>query len=288
MSLVGAIRRGPTILGRTASHLVAGSGAPIVAWARSPNVLLNWGDALNSVLVHAICGVEPVWAGDIVNVARRPIYYVIGSGLGNLRRPFCEVWGTGFIGYSSSVKRAPYKIHAVRGPLSRRKFLDAGIDCPDVYGDPALLWPRYYSPSGAGRRRRIGIVAHVKDAGLPWLKEISGDDDLKVIDICGGITDVVDEITACDLVISSSLHGLIVADAYGVASTWVRFEEESPDRWFKYRDYLASVGRSQEEPVFVAGPESLDRVSEAAFRGGIDLDLDRLWDACPLRELKKA
>jgi len=283
--MIRLIRRGASSLLPTASHLAKGAWAPIVAWARTPRVLHNWGDALNPVLVQNLAGIEPVWAGEIVNIAKRPIYYVIGSGLGNLRRPSCEVWGSGFIRYTAKVLRAPQAIHAVRGPLSRGKYLSAGIACPETYGDPALLWPRFYSPPKPRARTRVGLIPHIKDVNEPWLHELRSEPSVKVIDICGGIEKVVNDVTSCDVILSSTLHGLIVADAYGVPSTWVRFQDELPDRWFKYRDYMLSVGRPERSPFHLEGFQSVARAAELAFHGELDIDLERLWDACPFRML---
>ena len=275
--------RAARILAGSLSYLARNRDAPIVAWAQGPRVRHNWGDALNPVLVEKLSGKAPVWAGEVVNVLRRPIYYVIGSGLGNLRRADCEVWGTGFINDSARVLTAPRKIHAVRGPLSRQKYLSSGIDCPEIFGDPALLWPRFYSPGAPRQRSRVGVVPHIKDAHLPWMQELESDPDVRLIDICGGIERVVDEIAACDVVLSSTLHGLIVADAYGTPSTWVRFEGEDPGRWFKYRDHMLSVGRPERSPFFLRGTQSLEEASDLAFRAPIELDTDRLWQACPFR-----
>ncbi len=55
-----------------------------------------------------------------------------------------------------------------------------------------------------------------------------------------GPEEVCRAIGACRHVISSSLHGLIVADAYGVQNTWL--DPMSHGR-LKYYDYAASIAR---------------------------------------------
>ena len=52
----------------------------------------------------------------------------------------------------------PQKVLAVRGPLSRNYLLENGVDCPDVYGDPALLFPKYYKPH-IYKKYKLGIIA---------------------------------------------------------------------------------------------------------------------------------
>ena len=53
---------------------------------------------------------------------------------------------------------------------------------------------------------------------------------------------VIDEITESNLVISSSLHGIIIAEAYGVPAIWLHNNECSQDA-FKFLDYYYSMGR---------------------------------------------
>lgn len=55
---------------------------------------------------------------------------------------------------------------------------------------------------------------------------------------------VIDQIVQSKLIISSSLHGVILADAYGVPSVWYRGLGKDID--FKYLDYYASTGRKPE------------------------------------------
>lgn len=55
---------------------------------------------------------------------------------------------------------------------------------------------------------------------------------------------VINQIASSKLIISSSLHGVILADAYGVPSVWYRGLDKVID--FKYLDYYASTGRKPE------------------------------------------
>lgn len=54
----------------------------------------------------------------------------------------------------------------------------------------------------------------------------------------------IDELCSCDCVISSSLHGLIIAEAYGIPTLWVKFSDEINGDDFKFYDYYASIGLS--------------------------------------------
>lgn len=52
---------------------------------------------------------------------------------------------------------------------------------------------------------------------------------------------VIDKIVSCKKVYSSSLHGIILAEAYGVPAVFFRGIPAVID--FKYKDYYASTGR---------------------------------------------
>ena len=102
-----------------------------VRWAR----LANWGDAINPILIEKLSGQTPV----LVN--ENPDYLCVGSVL-QWATKNTTVWGTGFIGED---RRLPcsVNIRAVRGPLTRNIILNQGFKCPEVYGDPAMLYTRF-------------------------------------------------------------------------------------------------------------------------------------------------
>lgn len=72
---------------------------------------------------------------------------IIGSSLTLLCNSESIVWGAGVIDNAEELLAHPKKVLAVRGPLSRQYLLERGIECPAVYGDPALLVPKVYNPS---------------------------------------------------------------------------------------------------------------------------------------------
>ncbi len=55
---------------------------------------------------------------------------------------------------------------------------------------------------------------------------------------------VIDQIVQSKLIISSSLHGIILSDSYGVPSVFYRGVDPRVD--FKYMDYYASTGRKMD------------------------------------------
>lgn len=134
-------------------------------------------------------------------------------------------------------------IRAVRGPMSRAYLMKLGHKCPEVYGDPAILMPLIYSKLAIGRGKYdISIVPQlVTEQGIREKYP-----DAHIISMnTNDYKSVIDQIVQSKLIISSSLHGVILADAYGVPSIWYRGLGKDID--FKYKDYYASTGRTVEK-----------------------------------------
>ena len=106
----------------------------------------NYGDLLSKYLVEKISGRKVKW----VNPRKLPWYRLkkrhylaIGSILHHASKQSI-IWGSGIIDRKHNVPNADFR--AVRGPQTRKYLKDLGITCPEVYGDPALLLPRYFKP----------------------------------------------------------------------------------------------------------------------------------------------
>jgi pyruvyltransferase len=106
-----------------------------------------------------------------------------------------------------------------------------------------------------------------------------------VIDVRQPIEDIIEIIRMCKRIASSSLHGLIVAHAYGVPAQWVRLGHVSGDG-VKYHDYFHSVGIKDAEPVRLDLGTRFDAVAlskavEAAPLPDVSQLQLPLLDACP-------
>lgn len=216
----------------------------------------NWGDALSPFLMEAISGHKAIHYLDVFHTKGKPVYSVIGSVLGSYPAPNLIVWGSGFISSERTLVKKPSLITAVRGPRSRQKLIDLGLKCPKVYGDPALLLPRFLRPREGNMRYKLGIVPHYVDQTNPMLQKFKDNEDVLIIDICSGISEVVDAICSCDVIASSSLHGIICADAYGIPSVWLEFSDKVVGSGFKFVDYFESVGRFGESPLVITSRTS--------------------------------
>ena len=247
-------------------------------WCRSPS-RPNFGDALTPWLIERVTGTHPRFRepGDPCHK-----YFVTGSVV-SLAQPPCTVWGSGIMS-ANDVICPGVELAAVRGPLTRHRALACDVQCPEIYGDPAMLLPTFYRPADA-ERRGIGLALHYSDfarfGGQPPPK-IN-----RVIDLQQPIDVVVNELTRCELVATSSLHALITSHAYGVPATWIEFQPLPSGDGSKFRDYLLSIGCPVDSPLQVVNgklnPELLWKESIAPPRTP---SIEELWNACPFRRDK--
>lgn len=180
---------------------------------------------------------------------KRKVIMAIGSIIGEARNNTL-VWGAGVANIHTKIEsRALY--FAVRGPLTALKLQEYGIATDSIaLGDPAVLMPIFYKPLSK-KKFKVGIVAH--NADYIYIKNILSTSarcnsilliSLKSSDVEG----VVDSIAGCEIIVSSSLHGLIVAHSYGIPAIWLHSSNVLGDG-SKYLDYLSSVGIQYYNPI---------------------------------------
>ncbi len=228
-------------------------------------------------LIWKISGEYPVFAWP----EERPQKYLVVGSIIEYATPSTIVWGSGLMSQDDRIDERA-RILAVRGPITRQRALECGAACPPVLGDPALLLPRLYKPARTAKRALVGVVPHYFDKPKVFA-HWEGCEGCKAIDIQQPIERVIDEIASCDFVLSSSLHGLIVAHAYGIPALWIEFSKMLGDGT-KFRDYFSSVGESVCEPVNVEirsfRPKELLPMIPARVPA---TNTDLLWESCPFR-----
>lgn len=199
----------------------------------------NFGDGLTLDILH--------WLGvpRVVNVRRSVFDYgpaLVGAGsvLDNLSYKSSVVWGSGFIGDAAqhSRGRAPAEVAALRGPLSREIAMDLGWEAPAVFGDPGILAPLLYG--SVEKRYQVGIVPHYYHAHL--FANTVFPPEIRVIDVRRDPRTVVREIASSRAVISTSLHGIITAHAYGIPWVWATASPPLNGGEFKFRDFMEGCG----------------------------------------------
>lgn len=159
---------------------------------------------------------------------------------------------------------------SLRGPNTKNVLKQNGLDCSEKFGDPALFMPRFYSPKiDKSLSSKIGFVPHFTDKTDYRMS----DDHFHIIEPTLPWQTVIDKICSCKAVLSSSLHGLICSDAYGVPNAWLKYKNLD-DGEFKFKDYFLSQER---EYKFIS---NITEISDSIFnKKGNTINLDELSDA---------
>ena len=216
----------------------------------------NFGDLISPVVTAENFGVKPIL------VASSFPGKLLGAGSVLHRAVSGDiVWGSGLI-QEQTVDGAGIEFLAVRGPRSHRCIRG---DVPERYGDPGMLLPRVYTPSPTAARFDVGVLPHYHD------KEAMRISDKSVLYIDVQDPDLqatVDRIASCDVLVTSSLHGIITADAYGIPVVWVQPTKAIKGAQFKFRDYFEGTNREGHLSDWSRG--LLDVISDATAPPELD------------------
>lgn len=217
----------------------------------------NYGDLISIYLVEKISGREVTW----VHPKKQPWYkwnktnfVTIGSIIHHSTKDSI-VWGSGIIDKQQPIAKADFR--AVRGPQTRKFLLGLDYECPKVYGDPALLLPKFYNPE-IEKKYKLGVIPHYHDFLIA--KELfNNDPDILVVDLMTlDVEEVTRQIMSCKKTISSSLHGIIVSQAYNIPSVWVKFSNKLFGDGVKYLDYFESIAIKPYDPIFLTSERKVD------------------------------
>lgn len=207
----------------------------------------NYGDLISEYIVEKISGSKVKWLQPKKQAwynRNKTIYLAAGSIIHHASAS-SVVWGSGIIDHTQHVAKADFR--AVRGPQTRDYLLKYDYNCPEIYGDPALLMPKFFNPE-VSKKYKIGIIPHYLDYEqvYSWYND---DEKVAVINLRTlNVEETTTALLECEQTISSSLHGMIVSHAYEIPSIWVKFSDKIFGNDIKYRDYLESVNLEHYKP----------------------------------------
>ena len=216
----------------------------------------NWGDDLNYYFIshltkRPIVFLHRFWLAKKLNFRN---YLCIGTLMDavNYSRESTIVWGTGVSG-QDRLFTIPKEIRSVRGKKSIEFLQQKNMPYPALVGDPALILPLFYQPKNKEKKYKLGIIPHVIDLEHPIIKQIQSENSNEVLIInlskFEKWTDIIDQICSCESIASSSLHGLITSDTYGVPNCWIELSGKISGGHFKFYDYASSVNRTFKGPI---------------------------------------
>jgi pyruvyltransferase len=195
----------------------------------------NLGEFIAPVIVQHFTGLRPEW---VPRAVRRKVLS-IGSFLHDRAAPGDIVWGTG-TDRTAVIDCRGLDVMAVRGPRTLALLRDC--DGVPVVGDPGTLLPFVYTPVPVESPPEIGVIAHHAERDLIHVAS----EDRLVMHIDVTDTDwrrTVDRIASCQVVIASSLHAIVVAEAYGVPAVWVQPSDRIGGGIHKFLDYFEGTDR---------------------------------------------
>lgn len=245
----------------------------------------NWGDDASIKLCELINPQKKYIINRYTwNIFKKNDFLCIGSIITWMTTPKSIIWGSGIVYPERELSAKPERVLAVRGPMTRQYLIQRGIECPEVYGDPALLFPRYYQPR-IEKKYKLGIIPHFRDKNNPILSQFKEDNSILIIDVqnVNPWTKFIDDICSCECIASSSLHGIIISDAYLVPNIWVEFLGGERKR-FAFKDYLSSVGKKEVEVFFIDNSTTKDQIIRKCsnWRQNV-IDTGKLLAECPFK-----
>lgn len=199
----------------------------------------NFGDALTPLILHRFGRLSSEWSepedAELV---------LVGSVLDKLPENWSGVIaGAGKLHEKTKLSFPNATILAVRGPLTAR-----GLKGNFVLADPGLLADELVRTED--KQYNLGIVPHWTDTSLEHDPRFTRYDP-KIIKVSDDPVEVIREIGRCKKIVSSSLHGIILADAFGIPrriemSPRVMSHIHQEGGLFKWNDYSASIGMKLE------------------------------------------
>lgn len=244
----------------------------IAYWSRSAETWRNIGDAINPYILQRLTNRNVYHYDDCTRSQRAmtPIISGAGSILERLPSVPLHVWGSGAKkdGDYSHLKRAV--IYSVRGPRTQYVLRKSGIKVPDSFGDPVLIIPDLIPIAWKSRpvmnsSREIGVVVvgvilHYADLrDVKFFSAGTGDFRFSIINVNWPLERIVKVMCACDYIVSSSLHGLILADAFRISRLWISSASPLAGGEFKFHDYHESLGFNS------IIPQNLERLADYPF-----------------------
>ena len=156
------------------------------------------------------------------------------------------IWTTGALTKRAKKYNFPKaNIVALRGRLIQNQF-EKKPNC--VLGDGGLLCSEV-RPIPTHKIYDLGIIPHYVDKQNSLVKKAANFKSVKVIDICGHSENIINTAARCKHIISSSLHGLILADSLGVPNKRFLLSPAIARTNWKFDDYYSNFGLNGKELV---------------------------------------
>jgi pyruvyltransferase len=246
----------------------------------------NFGDALTPYLIRKLSNKIPVWIEPMSDIEK---VLITGSIL-NIDAKNSIIWGCGL---AESFADTPLRdVRCIRGNLSLKKYiadrLKYGQKLPEdvAVGDPCLIMPTLFSPV-VEKKYKIGIVPHYIEAYYFFSKitNILDYKDILVLDVNKSIEEFIIDLLSCETILSSSLHGIICADAYNIPSSYVKFTDKIGGDGFKYEDWYSNFDGRNYVVHDMRGNISIEDIysveNKTAWLPYLNVSITKIIETCP-------
>ncbi len=245
------------------------NGTIKVYWAQRGYREGNFGDKITPLILDYL-GLKYKWAPP-----ESAHLIGVGSLLESVPDNFAgTIWTTGQLYESTRKDLSRASVLAARGRLTLER-----VQCRNKaavgLGDGGLLCHLFYRP--ARKRYKLGLVPHFADFEDPILRQIkSSSSEITLVDLCAKALDVIQVVGQCEYVLSSSLHGLVLADSLKIPNRWIELNHGPRTvlgQDFEFRDYYSIFGMEHVQPAKPSARDYLDSVMplfDGYSRPGID------------------
>lgn len=212
----------------------------------------NFGDYLSPIIVEILSGKQVVHShpkhADMLAIGT--ILPVEKKAKGLLFKRKLHIWGSGTDRHNREFSDRHY-YHAVRGAKSLEQI--GGNKKGICLGDPGLLADRLSPKNTSPKKYKVGIIPHYVDQSDPRVSSLLNMKHTKLINVFDPVDEVLGQIQECDSILSSSMHGLIVADSFGIPNKRILLSHGIISD-YKFDDYYSAFGLPEPAPMT---PESI-------------------------------
>lgn len=239
----------------------------------------NFGDELSLFIVEKLINKNKYEL--VVNQEKQELNLIcIGSYMHAARRGY-YIYGTGIRTLPEGEKGLNFKelnVCALRGPITYNFLTQKrNIKCPVLYGDPGLLLLLLYKPfQHIEYADKIALIPH-KSNYNNYLNKGYDKNKFLLINPRDPWRKVVNLLYSCKSIVSASLHGLIVADAYSKPNIMLS-EFKLEEGYLKFKDYFFSQKRKF---TYIKNLEEYNE--DNLYKEGNKIDLQKLKEAFPFQ-----
>lgn len=227
----------------------------------------NMGDLLNELIIENLFGYKVIQAEGRFDIDTTGI----GSGLNGLfpnkshaealpkrmiysvydrlAQPM-QIWSTGFISYPTEVEiplRNNINISCVRGELTKKRLADiTKKNLDNVHTADGGLLASELLKGKVVKKYSIGIIPHYKEVNEGFFKQLAEKyKNSLLINLADDPLKVIEQMASCECIISTSLHGLIVADSFGIPNKRLVYTDNLKGDGYKFNDYYSAFGLTE-------------------------------------------